>query len=159
MMFDHEFSTLASVFTEFKYSNTESFARSSPSFDFFLALQEDYPFLTPNIRAGLEQAKADGTYDPFGDAEFFGITGPLVSRDHFDLGVRDEDIERETIGAVIGMEGDFSNGFHYEMSYVYGETDVDNKTDKQPTGASRESVYTSGRQGRGHAVPEKYCIR
>ena len=127
LMADYKLSDAVNLFTELKYSNTQSFARNQPSFDFFLALQDDYPYLSPNIRSALEQAQADGTYDPFGEADFFGVTGPLVSRDHVDLGLRDEDIERETVRTVFGINGDFADGFTYEVSYVYGETEVTNE--------------------------------
>jgi outer membrane receptor protein involved in Fe transport len=124
LLFDYEFTQQLQVFADFKYSNTSAFSESQPSFDFFIALEPDYAYLTPNISSAFEQAVLDGSFDPFG----FGAPGPLVSRDHFDMGIRGEDIERETIRSVLGIEGDFDNGWNYEVSYVYGQTKVDNRT-------------------------------
>ena len=49
-----------------------------------------------------------------------------MSRDHFDLGIRGEDIERDTRRVVAGIEGDLEATTHYEVSLVYGSTEVDN---------------------------------
>ncbi len=98
----------ASAFAEAKFSRTEAYSESQPTFDFFLWLEGDYAYTPTNIAA----ATAGG---PF-----------LVSRDHFDLGVRGEDITRDTIRTVVGLEGDLTNNLRYEVSYVYGETEVDN---------------------------------
>ncbi len=99
----------ATLFAEAKYARAEAFTESQPTFDFFLYIEPDYAFLPPNIAA------------------LSGGEPVLVSRDHFDLGIRGEDIERETIRTVLGLEGDLSDNLRYELSYVYGETDVDNR--------------------------------
>jgi iron complex outermembrane recepter protein len=125
-MFDYEFSPYANFFSELKYSRNDSFTQYQPTFDFFLALESDYAYFPPNIAQAFEDAVADGTWDPFG-LSFFGLTGPLVSRDHFDLGVRGEDIKRETIRGVLGLEGAITDNVRYEVSYVYGETEVENR--------------------------------
>ena len=49
-----------------------------------------------------------------------------MSRDHFDIGIRGEDIERDTRRVVAGIEGDLDATTRYEVSLVYGSTEVDN---------------------------------
>ena len=104
----YEVAPAARVFADLKYSKTKAFSESSPSFDFFLLLPPDHAFTPPNIAAA-----ADGEY-------------LLVSRDNFDLGIRAEDIERDTRRAVVGLEGEFDGNTHYEVSLVYGSTEVEN---------------------------------
>jgi outer membrane receptor protein involved in Fe transport len=96
--FDYEFSPRANLFTELKYSRNDSFSRAQPSFDFFLLLEPDYAFYPQNIAAALDGGEA------------------LVSRDHFDMGVRGEDIKRETTRGVLGLEGALTDSISYEMS-------------------------------------------
>lgn len=98
------------LFTEQKYVRTTSFSSSQPSFDFFIAVQPDNPFIPTSI------------------ANAFATSGApflLVSRDNFDLGVRGEDITRDTYRGVWGIDGELGAGVEYELSYNYGRTDVD----------------------------------
>jgi len=108
----YEFSSALNLFGEVKFSRTEAFTESSPTFDFFLQLESDYAFTPPNILAATAGNDFGGAY--------------FVSRDHVDLGVRSEDITRDTVRAVVGIEGDISSNLRYEASYVYGESEVDN---------------------------------
>ena len=110
-LFTHEITSAARVFADLKYSKTKAFSEAQPSFDFFLFLEPDYAFTPPNIAAAAA-AGGDGSL--------------LVSRDHFDLGIRGEDIERDTRRVVLGVDGDLGNGPSYEVSLVYGSTEVDN---------------------------------
>ena len=107
----YELTPSARLFGEFKYSQSQSFSISSPSFDFYLWVPEDNAFVPPNIAAAVADANGGGMY---------------VSRDHFDLGLRDERIDRKTTRAVVGIEGDITNSIRYEASYVYGETKIKN---------------------------------
>ncbi len=102
----HEFSAFARAFGELKYSKNTSTARDTPSFDYTLFLAPDYAYTPPNI-----EAAANGNF-------------LLVNRDHFDLGRRGERIERETLRGVVGVDGDLADGWRYEVSYVYGATDI-----------------------------------
>ncbi len=111
----HEFSSHVNFFSELKYSHNESTSYSQPTFDFFLFVEPDYAFLPPNIAA----AYADAALN-------VGSPALLASRDNFDLGVRAEDIERETLRSVIGIDGDLMDNLSYEVSYVYGKSQIDN---------------------------------
>jgi len=107
----YEINPAARLFADLKYSKTKAFSESQPSFDFFLLLEPDYAYTPPNIAAAAASQ---------GDGFLF------VSRDHFDMGIRGEDIERDTRRVVAGIEGDLDATTHYEVSLVYGSTEVDN---------------------------------
>lgn len=111
-LFTYDFTDSIRGFADIKYSRTESFSESQPSFDFFLWLEPDYAFTPPNIAAAAAGNDAGGAL--------------LVSRDHFDMGIRGEDVERETERAVIGIEGSLTDTITYEVSLVYGATEVSN---------------------------------
>lgn len=108
----YELSPAARLFGELKYSRSESYSQSSPTFDFFLEIGADNPFLPPNIAARVAET---------------GVPAIYMSRDHFDLGIRSENIERDTFRSVLGIGGDLTDRIRYEVSYVYGETKVDNR--------------------------------
>ena len=104
-----ELSPAARLFGELKYSLSNSFSESAPTFDFYLFLEPDNAFVPASIAAA-----AGG--------------GPLLmSRDHFDLGIRNEDIERETLRSVLGVGGEITSRVRYEASYVYGESKIENE--------------------------------
>lgn len=105
---NYEISPAAKVFGEIKYSRSDSFSEAQPTFDFFLQIEPDNPYIPANIAAA---AAGQPIY---------------MSRDHFDLGVRNEDVERETVRGVLGIGGDITDNIRYEASYVYGETEVKN---------------------------------
>lgn len=111
LFFNYEFSPAARLFAELKYSQSESYSESSPSFDFFLTIPTENAFLPPSVAAA---------------AEAVGATEVYVSRDHFDLGIRNEDIDRKTTRAVLGIGGDITDRIRYEASYVYGESKIEN---------------------------------
>lgn len=105
-LLSYEVAPWANFFAEFKYVDSEAIAFSQPTFDFFLAIEPDNPFIPQNI------------LDFANDA---GSPLILISRDHFDLGVRGDNIDRRTIRSVIGFEGEMDSGIRWEISYVYGE--------------------------------------
>ncbi|MDP5280732.1 TonB-dependent receptor [Sphingomonas sp. DG1-23] len=102
-------SDAVTIFAEGKYANIRSFSLAQPTFDYYLLIPEDNPF----IPAALQ---------PLVAAE--GLGGVLVNRDNFDFGQRGEDIRRETWRGVIGLRGELSSHLNYEASYTYGRTDV-----------------------------------
>lgn len=99
------------IFAEGKYANNKAYSLGQPSFDYYLFIPEDNPFIPDALRA---------------DIAAIGNGGVLVNRDNFDLGQRGESIERETYRGVIGARGEISANANYELSYVYGRTDVTN---------------------------------
>ncbi|WP_240334316.1 TonB-dependent receptor plug domain-containing protein [Sphingobium estronivorans] len=100
----YDFSDDVSFFFEAKYVRNKTFTLNQPSFDFFTYLTPENPYLQ----------------DRFGiDAT---VQGALVSRDNFDLGIRGESDDRETMRFVGGFQGRISNSARYELSYVFGQT-------------------------------------
>ena len=97
------------LFAEAKYANIESFSLGQPSFDYYLLITPENPFIPAALRETVE-----------------GNGGLLLNRDNFDLGQRGEQIKRETYRAVIGARGDIGKDLNYEISYVYGKSKIRN---------------------------------
>jgi outer membrane receptor protein involved in Fe transport len=104
-LFNFKLTDNINFFAQGKYVRTKSRSFSQPTFDFYLLIQPDNPF----IPASLRQTAADNG-------------GFLLSRDNFDLGSRGENITRETIRTVVGFDGDIGDHARFEASYVYGES-------------------------------------
>lgn len=96
------------IFGSATVADVKSFSLAQPSFDYYIFVPEDNPYLPANVRAAI---------DP-------GIGGVLVNRDNFDLGQRGENIRRQTFQGVGGVRGDVSDSLHYEAYYSYGKTTV-----------------------------------
>ncbi|BBF69290.1 TonB-dependent receptor plug domain-containing protein [Sphingomonas bisphenolicum] len=99
----YDFSDAVKFFFEAKYVKNKTFTLAQPSFDFFTYLTPDNAYLQ----------------DQFGA---LAPDGALVSRDNFDMGVRGERNERETMRFVGGFEGAISDHARYELSYTFGQT-------------------------------------
>jgi iron complex outermembrane receptor protein len=109
LLLNYEIAPAAKLFGEVKYSRSKSYSEAQPTFDFFLYIEPDNAYIPQSIA------------DASGGAEV------LLSRDNFDLGIRSEDVKRETVRAVVGIGGDITDNIRYETSYVYGETEVANR--------------------------------
>jgi iron complex outermembrane recepter protein len=106
LFFNYELNDSANLFAEAKYARSTSVGYDQPTFDFYLNFLPDNPFISPDVAA-------------------LAPDGFLVNRDNFDFGVRGEDNTRETFRSVLGVNGDvFGGDYHYEASYVFGQTDV-----------------------------------
>ena len=101
----YDFSDAFKVFVEAKYVKNRTFTLSQPSYDFFTYLSPDNPYLQDRF-AGLADTSQ----------------GAFISRDNYDLGVRGERNDRETIRFVGGAEGRISDHARYELSYTFGQT-------------------------------------
>ncbi|MBN8849102.1 MAG: hypothetical protein BGO24_06840 [Sphingomonas sp. 67-36] len=111
LMAHYDVSDKLQLFAEGKYANTRSYSLSQPTYDYYLFIPQDNPYIPAAIRSAI-------------DPELGGV---LVTRDNFDLGQRGENIKRETYRSVIGAKGDLSDSMHYEVSYVFGQTSVTNR--------------------------------
>jgi len=109
--FNYELTPRHNLFGDLKYVNTQTTFIAQPTFDFFLEVPFDNPFIPDPILAD-----AMPTGGPFGADTVY------VARDNFDLGNTGRDIERETWRSVLGIEGEFVDDWFYEASYVYGKT-------------------------------------
>lgn len=101
-------SSALTLYAEGKYARSRSYTLGQPTFDYYLFIPEDNPYLPEAVRPYIDPA----------------MGGVLVNRDNFDFGRRGEDITRETIRSVIGAKGRISPNLRYDLSYVYGRTDI-----------------------------------
>jgi len=108
LMLNYKFSDTFQFFGDVKYARGHAFSASQPTFDYYILIPEDNAFLPASILAA-----AQGNGAPI-----------LLNRDNFDLGVRGEDIKRNTWRSVAGFRGDLTSTIAYEISYVFGQTKV-----------------------------------
>lgn len=104
----YDFADDASFFAEFKYveSDTETFSVGTGFYD-LLTVRPDNPFI-PTVLQPI--AAASG--------------GFRITRDPQDLGGSKDLLEREMSRFVVGLEGEFDNGWEYEFSLNRGQTDI-----------------------------------
>ncbi len=88
LLLNHNVSARVHAFGELKYSKNESKARFQPAYDSLLYLAPDYAYTPPNIGAA-----AAGNF-------------LLVIRDEFDMGLRGDRIDRDTVRGVFGIDGE-----------------------------------------------------
>ncbi|HVF94465.1 MAG TPA: TonB-dependent receptor, partial [Sphingomonas sp.] len=93
------------VFAQGKFVDTRSATESQPNYDFYTYLAADNAYL--NDRFGVDAS----------------ANGALLTRDHFDLGLRGDESSRQTYRSVIGFDGDLGGAAKFEASYVHGRTD------------------------------------
>lgn len=108
----YDVSSALTIFAEAKYARTHSYSLAQPTFDYYLFIPEDNPYIPASLQPLIAAA---------------GNGGVLVNRDNFDFGQRGEDITRETYRGVFGVRGDLSSHLNYEVSYTYGRTDVSSR--------------------------------
>lgn len=106
----YELTDTVRVFAEGKYARVDSKSFGQPTFDFFIGVPTDNPFIAQNI---LDVNAFD----------FLGIV-LVTGRDNLDLGRRGETNRRETYRGVLGVDGDLTDNIRFEASYVYGQSDV-----------------------------------
>lgn len=97
------------LFAEGKYANIRSFSLAQPTFDYYLLIPEDNPYIPAALRPQIAA---------------LGNGGVLVNRDNFDFGQRGEDVTRETYRFVAGARGEISEHANYEVSFTWGRTDI-----------------------------------
>lgn len=103
------------LFAEAKFADVDAFSLSQPTFDYYLFIDEANPFIPDAVRAAIV---------PGLGSQIFRGDGLLLTRDNFDLGRRGENVERKTYRGVAGARGDLSPRLRYELSYVYGRSEI-----------------------------------
>lgn len=98
------------LYVEAKYANTKSYSLAQPTFDYYLTIPQDNAYMPASIRAAIDPT----------------VGSVQVTRDNFDLGQRGESIKRETYRAVLGAKGELGDSLSYDVSYVFGQTNVIN---------------------------------
>lgn len=102
---------------EGKYVRSRAFSVAQPSYDFYLLMTPDNPFMPDVIRNAIVPGAAAAFFEDPDTPD-----GVIVTRDNYDLGVNAEDTTRETLRGVLAANGTVSDHLRYEVSYVYGET-------------------------------------
>lgn len=110
LLFRYELTDNIEFYAQGKYARIESDSEGQPTFDFALVTPFDNPFIPDNIR---DAAAAAGNN--------FGL---IVNRDNLDIGRRGEKNRRETYRSVVGLRGDLTDMLEFDVSYVYGRSDV-----------------------------------
>jgi iron complex outermembrane recepter protein len=105
------------ISAEGKYVRSQAFTVAQPSYDFYLLMTPDNPFMPDSIRDAIVPGAAQAFLE---DDEL--PDGALLTRDNYDLGVNGEDTVRETLRGVLALNGAVSDHLSFEASYVYGET-------------------------------------
>ena len=141
-----DFSPAATLFVEGKYVRTTAFgSQSGPFFNQGINLENspglqrdrvrlDNPYLSPAARVALTTEILGAGVDPNSTATTpAALTAAQLAsvangsfrlalrRNFLELGIRDEQIKRETYRGVIGLRGDFNDDWNYEISANYGE--------------------------------------
>ena len=114
-------------FVEAKYSRTDSLRFGSPAFfqgstigggvDLRERPRFDNPFLTDSARTTLNATRVSAGLAPI----TVGTTRISLFKNLTDLGPRQEEATRETYRIVGGVNGDFNDGWNYELAFNYGE--------------------------------------
>lgn len=107
----YDFSDAFKPFVEAKYVRIDALQEGQPTFA-NNTFSINNPFLTDQARATLTSALAPGA------------TSFTAQRFNVDFGGRGEVHRRETYRIVAGVEGDFGQGWHYEVSGNYGRLDT-----------------------------------
>jgi hypothetical protein len=101
-------------FFEGRYANVDGAQQGQPSFDLALAgsipIARDNAFVSPSLGAAMDAA---------------GLSVAGMNRFNVDLGLRQEENNRETFRAVSGLRGDFADDYTYEVFANYGRTTVE----------------------------------
>jgi iron complex outermembrane receptor protein len=105
------------ISAEAKYVRSQGFSIAQPTYDFYLLMTPDNPYMPDVIRDAIVPGAAQAF---LGDDSL--PDGALITRDNYDLGVNGEDTTRETLRGVLAASGNLSDRLRYEASYVYGET-------------------------------------
>jgi len=92
------------LFAEGKYVRSKARTLSQPSYDFYTTLFSDNAYLA-------ERFGPDAAPD-----------GATITRDHFDLGIRESEMERELYRFVVGAEAEITPNLRFDFSYVYGQS-------------------------------------
>ena len=99
-------------FFEGRFANVDGRQQGQPSFDFGapIIIQRDNAFVSPSLAAAMDAA---------------GFTSIDLRRFNVDLGLRQEENNRQTIRGVTGLRGEFGDGYNFDVFANYGRTTVD----------------------------------
>ncbi len=116
-------------FVESKYAYSNNIDDlSGVDFNDAIPIQYDNPYIPPALQVQIDELAAKGIIPASNpnDGSFWGFGSSRDSND--DIVLTGNDVERETVRIVVGIEGNLAigSGIDYELSYNYGETTVEN---------------------------------
>lgn len=100
------------VFAQGKYARVDSRSLSQPTYDGFITVNTDNPFVPPMLK------------NPFTNGYAALGLVMITGRDNFDLGRRAQANRRETWRGVLGLEWDIADNLRFEASYVHGRSTI-----------------------------------
>ncbi|HEY6125516.1 MAG TPA: TonB-dependent receptor plug domain-containing protein, partial [Steroidobacteraceae bacterium] len=123
-------------FIEAKYVRTESIRYGSPAFfqgpttgDPRETVRFDNPYLSDQARAVLQQARVNagftGGAPGSATGPYIGTSRLALRRNLIEFGPRREDATRETSRIVLGVGGQVSENWNYEVAFNYGQFEED----------------------------------
>ena len=123
-----EVSEALTFFVESKYAHSNSVDDlAGVNFNDAIPIQYDNPYIPPALQLQIAELAAAGVIPASNpnDGSFWGFGSSRDSNDSIVL--TGDDVDRETIRFVAGIEGtlDIGSGIDYELSYNYGETTVE----------------------------------
>lgn len=98
------------LFFEGKYSRTESNFFGQPTFDQPIRIQRDNAYIGTELGALMDANN---------------LTQLQINRFNVDAGRRGEDVTRQMIRMVAGVEGYFGDSWRYDTSVTYGQSSID----------------------------------
>jgi outer membrane receptor protein involved in Fe transport len=118
-----------SFFVESKYAHSNNVDDlAGVDFNDAIPIQYDNPYISPALQMQIDELAAAGVIPATNpnDGSFWGFGASRDSNDTIVL--TGNDVDRETIRIVAGIEGELNigSGIDFELSYNYGETTVDN---------------------------------
>lgn len=160
-------------FFEAKFARLKTYSESSPTFlnsfcnglrglggidtcavSSSVPIRLDNPFLNPadatlirNIQRELLRAGGLNPDLPANTPTFFRL-----NRNNLDLGVREENSERDTWRVVGGVEGDFNDDWRYEVSATYGRYESELRSGNNVINARLQNALDSVRAPNGNIV-------
>jgi iron complex outermembrane receptor protein len=124
VMTHYDVSDALTLYAEAKYVHISTFSVSQPTFDYYLRMREDNPFIPSALRTAIGGAfAANQLQDPSDPSTGF----VWMNRDNFDLGQRGERITRDTLRGVLGAKGQLTPHLRYDASFEYSQNKIKNR--------------------------------
>ncbi len=110
--FTYDLTDTTEWFFEGRFANVDGRQQGQPSFDFGapIIIQRDNAFVSPSLAAAMDGA---------------GLTETDLRRFNIDLGLRQEENNRQTIRGVTGIRGEFGKNYNFEAFANYGRTSIE----------------------------------
>lgn len=136
----YDFASWITVSGDLRYSNVQTKSTSSAPFDDYAVISSDNAFLPASLATIIANNGGQA----------------LLAEDYLQLR-NQEEVKRQTTRSVIeakGALGDLGwvNNFHYDLSYVYGQTDVDDIFEQNRVTDRFFAALDSVRDANGNAV-------